>query len=225
MAYQQQQCPLGWLLKNLEQRVRTSTIEFVDRIDDRDPPATLACGRAEERNRPAHVVNRDLLPQHAFLVRRALQNEKIAVRLRRHAACHRMLPVDGERRRRVNGRRSRIRMREHKARQAISERGLADALLAYQHKSVRHAAAAVGGKECTFSTAVTEELVGYPRWRGFVDVGFVRTHEVASAKRTGAVAGRRRAFTACQMCFATVIFGALASTMTQRCGSPAASIR
>ena len=98
-------------------------------------------------------------------------------------------------------------MREHKARQAIGERGLADALLADQHKSVRHAAAAVGGKECTFSTAVTEELAGYPRWCGFVDVGFVRTHEVASAKRTGAVAGRRRAFTACQMCFATVIFG------------------
>lgn len=116
-------------------------------------------------------------------------------------------------------------MCEHKARQAIGERGLADALLADQHKSVRHAAAAVGGKECTFSTAVTEELAGYPRWRGFVDVGFVRTHEVASAKRTGAVAGRRRAFTACQMCFATVIFGALASMMTQRRGSPAASIR
>ena len=110
-------------------------------------------------------------------------------------------------------------MGEHKARQAIGERRLADALPADQHESVRHAAAAVGGKERTFCTAVTEQLAGHPRWCGFVDVGFVRTHDAASAKRPAPSRARRRAFTACQICFATVIFGALASMMTQRSGA------
>ena len=116
-------------------------------------------------------------------------------------------------------------MREHETRHSISECCLADALLADEHEGMGHAAAAVGGKERGFSAAVTEELAGHSRRRCFVGVGVVRAHEVAPAKRTGAVTGRSRALTACQTCLATVIFGALASIMTQRCGSPAASLR
>ena len=96
MAYQQQQRPLRRLLENLEQRVRSCPVELIDRIDDGDPPATLPGGRAEERDRAAHVVDRDLLPQHALVIRRALKNEKVAVHLRRHAARHRMFRLDGE---------------------------------------------------------------------------------------------------------------------------------
>ena len=90
----------GGSSSTLSSALAPDAVEFVDRIDDGDAPAALACGRAEERHRPAHVVDGDLLAQHAFLVRRALQNEKIAcacAATRRATGCVR---VDGERRRR-----------------------------------------------------------------------------------------------------------------------------
>jgi len=116
-------------------------------------------------------------------------------------------------------------MSEHKARHPIGKRRLADAVLANQHEGVRHAAAAIGAKERGLGTAVTEEFGGHARRGGLVDFRLVRAHEVASARRAAAATGRKRVFTACQICFATVIFGALASMMTQRCGSDAASVR
>ena len=80
-----------------------------------------------------------------------------------------------------------------------------------EQEGVRHAAAAIGGKERAFGAGVTEQRLSVARGGAASSiVGFVRTHEAASsARRAGAVAGRSRAFTACQMCFATVFFGAL----------------
>src|SRR6516165_177131 len=160
MAYQQQQRPLRRLLENFEQGIRSRPIELVDRIDDGDPPAALSCGRAEERNRAAHVVGRDLLAQHIFLVRHALENEKIAMRLRGHTLRHRVFRIDGERARRMNGWRGWVRMREHEARHPISKRRLADTVLADQHEGMRYAAAAISGKQRRLRAAVTKERAG-----------------------------------------------------------------
>src|SRR5262249_9500591 len=102
---------------------------------------------------------------------------------------------------------------------------LADAVLADQHEGMRHAAAAIGGQERSLGAAVTEELAGHARQRRLIGLGVVDTHEAASASCAGAATGRRRVFTACQICLATIILGALASMMTQRSGSVAASVR
>ena len=116
-------------------------------------------------------------------------------------------------------------MREHKTRHAVGERRLADAFLADQHESVRHASAAIGGKERRLGGRMAEQLVGQARRRCFVEILLGFAHEAASAKLSGAEAGCRRELTACQMRLATIFFGALASTITQRSGSAAASMR
>ena len=91
MGDEQQQDPLRRLFQDLEQRVGARPVEFVDGINDGDAPSPLPGGRAEERDRAAHVVDRDLLAQHAFVVERAFENEQVALRLRRDAARDRML--------------------------------------------------------------------------------------------------------------------------------------
>src|ERR1700676_3499228 len=116
-------------------------------------------------------------------------------------------------------------MGEHKARQAISERRLADALLADEHEGVRHPSAAIGSKERGLDAGMAEELVRQARRLCLVGVALLCTHEAASAKLNGAAAGWRRALTACQMCLATIFFGAVAWMITQRSGSAAASMR
>ncbi len=96
MTDQQQERALRRFLEHFEERVGAEPIEFVHRIDDGDPPSPLARGRAEKRNRAPHVLDGDLLAQHALVVRRALEDEKIAVRLRRHAPRHRVIRIDRE---------------------------------------------------------------------------------------------------------------------------------
>ncbi len=96
MTHQQQQRPFRRLLEHLEQGVGPRPVEFVDGIHNGDPPAALACGRAEEENRAAHVVGRDLLAQDPLLVRHSFENQKIAMRLCRHAARHRMFRINRE---------------------------------------------------------------------------------------------------------------------------------
>ncbi len=225
MAHQQQQRALRRLLEDLEQRIGAGAVKLVDRIDNGDPPSSLPGRCAEERYRAAHVLDGNLLAQDAFVVGRALEDEKIAVRLRRHPAGHRMIRIDRERRCSVDCRCCRVRMRERKARQAIGERRLADALLADQHEGVRHPSAAIGSKERGLGAGMAEELVGQARRGYFVEVLLGFAHEAASAKLSGAKAGCRRELTACQMRFATIFLGALASTITQRSGSAAASMR
>ena len=145
MAHQQQHGAPGRLFQDLEQRVRARWVELVDRIDDGDPPAALPGGRAEERDRPAHVVDLDVLAQLAgFFVDRALQHQQIALRLRRDAPRHRMIGVDVQRFRGLHRRRARIGMGEHEARHAVGERRLADAGRTRDQPGMREASAAIG---------------------------------------------------------------------------------
>ena len=95
MAHQQQQGAARRLLQNLEQCIGAGGVQFIDRVDDGDAPAALPGGRSEERHRPAHVIDLDVLAQLAgFFVDRALQHQEVALRLRGDAPRHRMLGVD-----------------------------------------------------------------------------------------------------------------------------------
>ncbi len=91
MADEQQQGAARRLLEHLEQRVGAGGIQLIDRVDDRDAPAALPGGRAEERHRAAHVIDLDVLAQIAGLfIDRALQHQEVALRLRGDAPRHRM---------------------------------------------------------------------------------------------------------------------------------------
>ena len=128
MADQQQHSAPRRLFQNFEQRVGAFAVEFVDRIHDRNPPSSLPGGRTEERYRPANVIDLDVLAQLVgLLVDRALQHQKVAVRLCRDAPGDRMIGIDVKRRRRLHRRRAWIGMGEDEARHAVGERRLADA--------------------------------------------------------------------------------------------------
>jgi hypothetical protein len=62
VACEQEQRLLRRLLQDLQQRVRRIRIEFVDGIDDADPPALDCSGRAEERNGLARFIDGDHRP-------------------------------------------------------------------------------------------------------------------------------------------------------------------
>ena len=224
MADQQQESALRRLFEHLEERIGAKSVEFIYRIDDGDPPSPLACGRPEKRHRAPHVFDGDLLAQHTFFVRRSLEDEEIAVRLRRHAPCYRVIRIERERRCRAHSGRRRVRIGEHEARHAIGERRLADALLADKHERVRHAPAAIGREQRRLGGGVAKQRVGGAR-RCRLGVGFRRSHDAACSRLRRAAAGLSLELTVCQMCLATIFFGAVASMMTQRCGSAAASWR
>ena len=218
--------PAVWrFLEYLEECVGAEPIELVDRVDDRDPPSPLPGRRAEKRNRAAHVLHRNLLAQHALVVERALEHKKIALRLCRHPPRHWMLWSDGKRRCRAHFGRRRVRMREDEASHAVSQRRLADALLADEQEGVRNAAAAIGGEKRGLGVRVAEQHLGDARVRRFIEFARLRAHEAIVSKLIGASAGSSLAFTACQICLATIFLGSLASTMTHRSGSAAASAR
>ena len=125
----------------------------------------------------------------------ALKNEKIGLRLRGDAPRDRMIGVDGERVRRLHCGRRRIGMREHEARHAISERRLADALRARDQKRMRHAAGAIGGKQCRFGVGMAEQRRRGARMRRrvcFVVVGCsARRHDFLAPASLRCLAARR----------------------------------
>ena len=61
----------------------------------RQPPSPAV--EPKNADGAAHVVDGDLLAQHALLVERALDDEKVRLGLRRHPPRHRMLGIDRER--------------------------------------------------------------------------------------------------------------------------------
>ena len=98
VAHQQQQGAPRRFLQDLEQRVGALAVQFVDRIDDGHPPSPLPGRRAEERHRPSHIIDLDVLAQLAGLfVDGAFQHKEVALRLRRDAPCHRMIGIDLQR--------------------------------------------------------------------------------------------------------------------------------
>ena len=226
MAHQQQQRALWRLLQNLEQGIGALVVEFVDRIDDGDPPSPLARGRAEKRDRPAHVVDLDVLAQLAGLfVDRPHQHEQVALRLRGDPPCHRMLRIDRKRRRRLHGRRARVRMCQHKPRHPVGERGLADTGRPADQPGMRQAAAAVGGEQRALGLLMAHQYRGCARMCGFVKVVAGFAHNAAPSSATGAVAGWSRSLTAFQMRSATSGFGCVASMITQRSDSTSTIMR
>jgi hypothetical protein len=58
-------------------------------------------------------------------------------------------------------------VRQHEARQAISQRRLADAFWAGDQEGVRNAAAAIGGEQRGLGAGVTEQRGGRARVRRF----------------------------------------------------------
>ncbi len=142
MTDQQKQRALRRLLQNFEKRVGARPVEFVHRVDDGDAPTALPGCRAEERYGTAHVIDGDLLAQHAFLVGRALEDKKIALPLGGDPARHRIVGVDRKRFGLLDHGCGWIGMREHEASHAVGQRRLANALGSDDEKRVRHAGAA-----------------------------------------------------------------------------------
>ena len=116
-------------------------------------------------------------------------------------------------------------MREHEASHAVGERRLADALGADEQEGVRDASAAIGGKERGLGDGVAEQRVGHARVRRVDGFARRRAHEARFSKMKGAIAGSSLEFTVAHTRLATVSFVALASMITQRFGSAAASVR
>ncbi len=148
------------------------------------------------------------------------------MRPRRNATRDRMRGIDGKRGRRLHLRRRRIRMRQDETSKPIGERRLADAFRPDEQKGVRDASAAIGGKERGLGERMTGQPVGHARMRCLGRLARGWAHEARFFSKTnGAMAGSRREFTVAQMRLATSSFVALASTITQRSGSDAASVR
>ena len=157
----------GGSSSTFEQRIGARLVELVDGVDDGDAPAALACRGAEKRHGAPDVIDGDLLVQHALVVERALEDEEVGLALRRDVPGHRMVRIDGERCRFSDLGRRRVGVRQHEARQAISQRRLADALGAGDQESVRNAAAAIGGEQRRLGTGMAEQDAGGARMRRF----------------------------------------------------------
>src|SRR3984957_8096953 len=178
MADQQQQRALRRLFKHFEQRIGARFVEFVDGVDDSDAPAALARRGAEKRHGAADVFDRDLLVQYTLVVERALEDEEIGLALCRDVARHRVLWIDGERHSLRDFGRRRVGVRQHEARQPVSQRRLADAFWAGDQEGVGNTAAAIGGKERRFGAGVAEQYAGRARMRHFGVFAWLRAHDV-----------------------------------------------
>src|SRR5579871_170993 len=138
------------------------------------------------------------------------------MRAGRDLARHGVIGIDLERGRTLHVLAQRITMGQHKARHAIGERGLADALRAADQPGMCDASAAVGVEQRRFRLMMPEQRGGLARMRhrslGF---GLARTH---AGLGTPALT-KKRSRKVLQILVATVSTSALASMTTQRCGS------
>ena len=130
MADEKEQRLLRRLLENLEQRIGSVGVEFIDGIDDADPPAFHGRGRAEKRDGLAGLVDRDHGSHHAFVVERPFKREQAAMRTRGDVARDRIGRIDPQRLGALHVRCAGIAMGEYEPRHPIGQRRLADALRA-----------------------------------------------------------------------------------------------
>src|ERR1700741_1550275 len=103
-------------------------------------------------------------------------------------------------------------MRQHKARHAIGERRLADALRATEQPGMRNASAAIGVEQRRLRLAVAEKLGGFARMRhrrlGF---GLARAHAGLGTLSLLVALTKKRSRKALHTFAATVSTSALAS--------------
>ncbi len=172
------------LFQNLQKRVGAEIVELIDRIDNGDAPAALARGRAEERHRAAHILDRDILPQFAFVVERSLQRQQIAVGFVGDAARDRIVRIDRERSGLLHVRCGGVGMRQDETRQPIRQSGLADAARPADQPGVRHAAAAIALEQGLLRVGVADQAAVLARMQ---DVGFaIVCHRRLMARLGGA---------------------------------------
>src|ERR1700716_1124011 len=224
MADQQQYSAPGRLFQNFEQCVCAFSVEFVDRIHDRNPPSPLPGGRTEESDRPANVIDLNVLAQLVgLLVDRAFEHQKVAVPLCRDAPGDRMIGIDVKRRRSLYRRRAWIGMGKDEARHAVGERRLADPGRSRDQPRVVEAPTLIGFEQRALGLSLAMEDGGLA-WRPRLDaLGIGIAHEAAPARRTGALTGSSRSLTLFQMRSATASFGSAASVNRHRPGSSVAS--
>jgi hypothetical protein len=224
MAHQQEERLLRRLLENLEQRVGGAGIEFIDGIDDADPPALDGRGRAEKRDRLAGFVNRDDGPHHALVVEAAFKREQAAMGARRDMARDRIGWIHPQRLGVLHIRCQGIAMGEHEPRHPIGQRRLADARRPADQPGMRNAAAAVGVQQGRLGVAMPEQCRGFAR----MDDGNLRldlTGAHAGLATVSTLAAKNRSRSAAHTLAATAPASALASIKTHRCGSSAAICR
>src|SRR5579864_9472361 len=223
VAYQKKK-RLAWrLLDDLQQRVGGIRIEFIDGIDNADPPALNRGGRTEEADGFSRLVHSDDRSHRTLFVGGALKDEETAMGAGRDAATDRMRRIDHEIRRTLNVCRQRIGVAQHEARHPISERSLADALRSADQPGVRNATAPVGIEQRCLRFVMTEQLKVLARMRDRKLVVGPCAHAGLAALSALAVKSRSRK--ADHTFAATLLASCVASIRTHRSGSLAAICR
>ena len=208
-------------LEDLEQRVGGVGIEFIDGIDDADPPAFNRGGRAEKRDRLPGLVDRDDRAHHALVVEGPFKREQAAMGARRDMARDRIGRINVQCLGALHIRCKGIAMREHEPRHSVGQRRLADALRAPDQPGMRNTPAAIGLQQCRLGFAMPEKCGRLARM-GDGDPRFDLTGAHAELATLPAPAVKKRSRKAAHTLAATVLASVLASINTHRCGSSAA---
>ena len=123
---QKEQCPLGWLFKDLQQCIGGIGIHVIDRVDNADPPSAFAGGVAEEPVGLAHFINgKRRLELFGLAVPRPPQNQQTGMAQRRDPSGDGIIRIDIQG---VDILGNLIAILEGKPRHTVGERRLADAL-------------------------------------------------------------------------------------------------
>ena len=208
-----------------KQRVGGVGIEFVDGIDDADPPALDRRGRAEERNRLPGLVDGDHGPHHALVVEACVPAS---------AGRHGRRPRHGARPDRMDRPQASRRVARRRpadcdgrARTAPSDRPASPCRCPARRRSARHA-------ECARCDRHSARPVSASRWPNSAVVSRGCGAAISRLDLAGAharlaalpaLAVKKRSRKAAHTLAATVAGSALASISTQRCGSSAAICR
>jgi hypothetical protein len=172
------------LLQRFQQRVGGVDVELVGAVDDHDAPRILAAGQAQKRSEPAHLVDEDAgCEALGALVVGPAQNEQARMRQRAHLTRRRGLRADLEAETR---RIARLGLRQHMPRQAVGQRGLADALASGDQPGVVHAPAGEALRQLPLGLDMADEDTRLARMRkAFEAVGLGQRLGVLDRGRAG----------------------------------------